>query len=619
MTVSLLPLTFLLPLAGTLLLAFSAGRLGERGAVWIGTGSVGLAALVTALVGADFALGNAGPQTLTLYTWIAVGEFAPSIGLRLDALSLTMLSVITGVGFLIHWFAGWYMRGEEGITRFYAYMNLFVFSMILLVLGDNLLLLFLGWEGVGLCSYLLIGYYYQNAANGAAAMKAFIVTRIGDVFLAVGLFLLFTQFGTLDIAELVTRATQAWSAGEPLAQLAALLILGGALGKSAQLPLHTWLADAMAGPTPVSALIHAATMVTAGVYLIARMHGIFELAPAVLYLVGMIGAVTLLMAGFAALAQTDIKRVLAYSTMSQIGYMFLALGVGAYSAGVFHLVTHAFFKALLFLAAGAVIVCCRHEQDIRRLGGLRRRLPLAYLSFVVGGAALAALPLVTAGFYSKDEILWQALAAEQQGLLIAGLLGSLLTGLYTLRLIVGIFHGEPKSKAAENAQPGRGPQHSVPLLVLAVLSTLLGAWLRPDLSAVFPAAPGADAHAGHTAVQLIASATAIIGILLGAWLFLTQGPKLARLAAEGAGAFFWRWWHRAFGFDGLYDRVLVRPFLGLVQSLRRDWLDAFCGLAGQLALVLHAGLSRSQNGQLRHYAIATVVGATLMVVILARA
>ncbi len=615
MTESLLPLTFLLPLAGTLLLAFSAGRLGERGAVWIGTGSVGLAALVTALVGAGFGFGESGAQTLTLYTWIAVGDFAPTIGLRLDALSLTMLSVITGVGFLIHWFAGWYMRGEEGITRFYATMNLFVFSMILLVLADNLLLLFLGWEGVGLCSYLLIGYYYHNAANGGAAMKAFIVTRIGDVFLAVGLFLLFAQFGTLNIAELLTRASEAWSAGEPLAQLTALLILGGALGKSAQLPLHTWLADAMAGPTPVSALIHAATMVTAGVYLIARMHGIFELAPAVLYLVGVIGAATLLMAGFAALAQTDIKRVLAYSTMSQIGYMFLALGVGAYSAGIFHLVTHAFFKALLFLAAGAVIVCCHHEQDIRRLGGLRRRLPLVYLSFVVGGAALAALPLITAGFYSKDEILWQALAAEQQGLLVAGLLGSLLTGLYTLRLIVGIFHGEPNSEAAEKAQAGRGLQHTVPLVVLVALSTFLGAWLRPDLSAVFPAAPGADAHSGHTAVQLIASATAIAGILVGAWLFLTQGPKLARLVAEGVGAFFWRWWHRAFGFDGLYDRVLVRPFLTLVHGLRRDWLDAICGLAGQLALALHAGLSRSQNGQLRHYAAAMVVGATLILVI----
>ena len=377
---SFLYLTFLAPLAGFLLLAFSRGRLGENAAACIGAGSVGVSALVTALAAAQFS----APVTQVLWTWMHIGDFAPRFALYLDGLSLTMLGVVTGVGFLIHVFASWYMRGEEGYSRFFAYMNLFVASMVMLVLADNLAFLYLGWEGVGICSYLLIGFYYRTVANGNAAIKAFLVTRVGDVFMAIGLFILLSQLGTLDIQELLARAPARFASGDPLIVAATLMLLGGAVGKSAQLPLQTWLADAMAGPTPVSALIHAATMVTAGVYLIARTHGLFELAPDVLALVGDVGAVTLLIAGLCALVQTDIKRVLAYSTMSQIGYMFLALGAGAWSAAIFHLMTHAFFKALLFLAAGAVIVACHHEQNIFRMGGLRKRLPLEYASFLVG-------------------------------------------------------------------------------------------------------------------------------------------------------------------------------------------------------------------------------------------
>lgn len=616
-TALLLPLTFLLPLAGTLILAFSRGTFGYRTSALVGVGSVGLAALVTALLAMGFVDSAAdgrqtAPQIVTLWTWISVGEFQPSIGLALDGLSLTMLGIITGVGFLIHLFAAWYMRGDEGITRFYTYMNLFVFSMVLLVLGDNLLLLFLGWEGVGMCSYLLIGYYYQNSANGWAGFKAFIITRIGDVFLAIGIFLLFAKLGTLDIAEILSLAPQMWRAGDPTVELAALLLLGGAVGKSAQLPLHTWLADAMAGPTPVSALIHAATMVTAGVYLIARMHGVFELAPTALYLTGLIGAVTLLMAGFAALAQTDIKRVLAYSTMSQIGYMFLALGVGAFDAAIFHLMIHAFFKALLFLSAGAVIVSCHHEQDMRRLGGLWRTLPLAYLGFIVGGAALMALPLVTAGFYSKDEILWQALAADRQGLLIAGLVGAFLTSLYTVRLIIGIFHGEMKSDGARQAKAGRGLAHGLPLVILALLSTLLGAWITPPLSGVLPAGPGEGVEVGHTTLELIASATALIGLGLGAWLFVVRRDWLAQITRQGVGAGLWAWWHLAWGFDMAFDWLLVRPWRGLVRVLKGDLFDAFFRLIAQTLRAMHFGLSRTQTGRLRDYAATMVVGATLI-------
>jgi len=492
-----------------------------------------------------------------------------------------------------------------------------VFSMVLLVLGDNLLLLFLGWEGVGMCSYLLIGHYYQNSANGWAGFKAFIITRIGDVFLAIGMFLLFAKLGTLNIAEILSLAPQVWGAGDSTVELAALLLLGGALGKSAQLPLHTWLADAMAGPTPVSALIHAATMVTAGVYLIARMHGVFELAPTALYLTGLIGALTLLMAGFAALAQTDIKRVLAYSTMSQIGYMFLALGVGAFNAAVFHLMIHAFFKALLFLSAGAVIISCHHEQDIRRLGGLWRKLPLAYMGFIVGGAALVALPLVTAGFYSKDEILWQELAAGRQGLLIAGLVGAFLTSLYTVRLIIGIFHGEMKSDGARQAKAGRGLAHGLPLVILALLSTLLGAWITPPLSGVLPAGPGAGMEVGHAALELIASATVLIGLGLGIWLFVFRRDWLVHITRQGIGAGLWAWWQMAWGFDIIFDWLLVRPWRGSVHMLKGDLFDAFFRLVAQALRVLHLGLSRTQTGKLRGYAATMVVGATLILLSLA--
>ncbi|WP_418141119.1 NADH-quinone oxidoreductase subunit L [Marinobacter sp. MA] len=610
-------LSLVMPLVGTLVLALSGGRLGPRAGAAIGVGSVGIAALATAWAIALYAGGD-GAVRFTLWTWIQVGAFQPTIGLAVDALALVMMAVITGVGFFIHLFAVWYMGGEAGVPRFFAWMNLFVFSMLMLVLGDNLLLLFLGWEGVGLCSYLLIGYYYQDSANGRAAFKAFVVTRIGDVFLALGLFLIFRDLGTLDIQQVMVRAAEVWSVGDPTATLVALLVLGGALGKSAQVPLHTWLPDAMAGPTPVSALIHAATMVTAGVYLIARLDGVFLLAPDVLWLVGVIGALSLLLAAFAALAQTDIKRVLAYSTMSQIGYMFLALGVGAFDAAIFHLVTHAFFKALLFLSAGAVITSCHHEQDMANLGGLRKRLPVAYAGFLVGGSALVALPLVTAGFYSKDEILWQAMAADQQGLLLAGLLGAFLTCLYTVRLILGTFHGDCGSDKARNAEPGTLLlTHHLPLAVLAVLSTFVGAMLYPHLGSLFPVAPGERTDAGHTLLQLLASGTVIAGLAMAGWLFVKRRDWLREQVSGGLGAFLWNLWHRAWGFDALYDRLLVRPWQLLVRMLRHDLINLTINLLAVLARLVNSALVRAQNGRIRSYATAMILGATLILLALA--
>ncbi|WP_110647853.1 NADH-quinone oxidoreductase subunit L [Salinicola peritrichatus] len=607
--------TFVFPLLGSLILALSFGRLSERASATVGVAAIGLAALCALWVGIDFYDHGKAAQTLTLWHWIAVGDFQPTVGLMLDGLSLTLLGVITGVGFFIHLFAAWYMRGEEGVTRFFCYMNLFVFSMVLLVLGDNLLLLYFGWEGVGLCSYLLIGYYYRTSANGWAAFKAFVITRTGDVFLAIGMFLLFVELGSLNIQTLLARAPEAWAQGDPMAQLAALMLLGGAVGKSAQLPLQTWLADAMAGPTPVSALIHAATMVTAGVYLIARTQGIFLLAPDVLLLVGVIGALTLLIAGFAALAQTDIKRVLAYSTMSQIGYMFLALGCGAFDAAIFHLMTHAFFKALLFLSAGSVIICTHHEQDMRRLGGLWRKLPLTYAGFVVGGAALAALPLVTAGFYSKDAILVSALASGHFVLMLAGLLGALLTSIYTVRLILGTFHGRPKSDHARNAQAGKGLVHGLPLVVLIVMSTAIGARLTPPLDDVLPPSP-VDEGVGAHVLAFAAMLVAVGGVLFALWLFRRRRDLVRRAVADRRGARLWTLWHNAWGFDALYDRLFVRPYRGLVWLNRGDWINALCNLAPWLARVSHHGLRLTQTGRLRHYALSMVLGSTLLLAFL---
>ncbi|SDO42753.1 NADH-quinone oxidoreductase subunit L [Pseudomonas jinjuensis] len=607
---NLLPLTFLFPLIGFLLLSFSRGKWSENLSALVGVGSVSLSALFAAWAIWDFhsAPPAGGAYTLVLWQWMAVEGFASNFSLYLDGLAVTMLGVVTGVGFLIHLFASWYMRGEEGYSRFFAYTNLFIASMLFLVLGDNLLFLYFGWEGVGLCSYLLIGFYFKHVPNGNAALKAFIVTRVGDVFMAIGLFILFAHLGTLNIQELLVLAPQHFAKGDFWINMATLMLLGGAVGKSAQLPLQTWLADAMAGPTPVSALIHAATMVTAGVYLIARCHGLFELAPSILELVGVVGAVTLVLAGFAALVQTDIKRILAYSTMSQIGYMFLALGVGAWGGAIFHLMTHAFFKALLFLASGAVIVACHHEQNIFKMGGLWKKLPLAYASFIVGGAALAALPLLTAGFYSKDEILWEAFASGHQNLLIAGLVGAFLTSIYTFRLIFIAFHGEQKTEA----HAGHGISHWLPLVTLIVLSTFIGALITPPLAGVLPESVG---HAGGEAkhsLEIASGAIAIAGILLAGLLFLGKRRFVSSVAQSAPGRFFGTWWFHAWGFDWVYDKLFVKPFLAICHLLRRDPVDRSLNLVPFTARGGHNILSLTENGRLRWYAASLVGGAALL-------
>jgi NADH-quinone oxidoreductase subunit L len=435
-----------------------------------------------------------------------------------------MVLVVTFVGFLIHIYSAEFMIEDEGYSRFFAYMNLFVASMITLLLANNLLLLYLGWEGVGLCSYLLIGFWYRDPANGRAARKAFIVTRVGDTAMSLGLFMLFTRLGTLQIQDLMQRASEQWPTGSTYAVIAALLLLGGAVGKSAQLPLQVWLPDAMAGPTPTSALIHAATMVTAGVYLIARTHVLFSLAPAAQFAVAVVGAGTLLLAGFSALTQHDIKRVLAYSTISQIGYMFLALGVGAWQAAIFHFMTHACFKALLFLGAGVIINALDDEHSIFRMGGLRKELPVAFWTFLIAGCSLAGLPFITAGFFSKDLIIWETLSAERghPGLWIAGMVGALLTSLYTFRLIFRVFFGPLGTPVTK--RPGYAM--TVPLLVLAFLSIVAGYLKQPLLDFLHSVLPPTIEAPTGALTEIHSEAMAALVFLIGLYFaYLFHLPK----------------------------------------------------------------------------------------------
>jgi NADH-quinone oxidoreductase subunit L len=500
-------------------------------------------------------------------------------------------------------------------------MNLFVGSMLTLVLADNLLLLYLGWEGVGLCSYLLIGFWYKDPANGHAARKAFMVTRIGDTALALGLFLLFTNLGTFNIQDLMRNASQQWAVGSATVTLAAALLLGGALGKSAQLPLQVWLPDAMAGPTPVSALIHAATMVTAGVYLIARTHVLFELAPVVQTAIAVIGAATLLIAGCSALVQRDIKRVLAYSTISQIGYMFLALGVGAWSAAIFHLMTHAFFKALLFLGAGVVILAQHHEHDMFKMGGLRKELPVTFLTFLIGSASLSALPLITAGFYSKDLILWQAWSSPSGGtsLWMAGLFGAFITSIYAFRMVFVTFFGVPKMDVSYRP----GLRITLPLIVLAFFSIVGGFVELPDtlgsshlfsdfLKTVFND-NGVEHFIAETEglFQIIASIVSLAGISVAVLFYLLRPGSARKINEIGIVGSVKRFWIAGWDFDALYEHVFIRPFLGLAGVLKNDFIDSAYNGIGSLTRSLNGIVSKTQNGNIRWYAMGMAIGAVV--------
>ena len=600
-----------LPLAGFLVLFVTEGRLPDKLVAVVGAGTIGAAALVALVVGNAFVGSGETEFVQPLWTWMAVGGFEAEVALHLDSLSLVMMGVITGVGFLIHLYATGYMWRDheepQGYSRFFAYMNLFVFAMLMLVLGDSLLVLFLGWEGVGLCSYLLIGFYHRDSANGLAARKAFVVTRVGDTALALGLFLLFWQVGTLQIAEVLER-TASLSPG--MATVICLLLLGGAVGKSAQLPLQTWLPDAMAGPTPVSALIHAATMVTAGVYLIARLQGLYLASPDAQLAVAVVGLATLFLASCTALAQNDIKRILAYSTMSQIGYMFLALGVGAWSAAIFHLMTHAFFKALLFLSAGSVILALHHEQDIFKMGGLRKKLPVPFWSMAIGSLGLVAFPF-TSGFFSKDAILLTAYGSGDLGWLFwfGGVAAAGLTALYTTRMMVVVFWGEGP---AHGEPVGRGWANMVlPLVALAALA-LGGGWLG---FAVLDDQLGAIAEFSHfEPVALATTLVPLAAIGLGVLLFGGR-VDVRRWVAAGPGAALTRLFGSGWAFDWLYDRAAVRPFVAVARANKNDVVDFVYRIAVAIVRGCHHIGALLQTGRLRWYAANMALGLVVLFLI----
>ncbi|MEJ8803791.1 NADH-quinone oxidoreductase subunit L [Pontibacter sp. H249] len=614
-----------LPLFGATLLILFGLKMPRLLVPVIGAGSVGISALLTIRLGIQFLSDGAAMYEQQVWQWFSVAGLNPGVSFHVDALTMVFIFVITFVGFLIHLYAAEFMHEDEDYSRFFASMNLFVCAMLVLVMADNLVLLYLGWEGVGLCSFLLIGFWYREPANGYAARKAFIITRVGDTAMAFALFLLFQHFGTLNIQEILTQAPQTWSVGSQTAVLVALLLVGGAVGKSAQLPLQTWLPDAMAGPSPVSALIHAATMVTAGVYLISRMYVLFELAPTAQMVVAFIGAATLLIAGFTALTQNDLKRVLAYSTISQIGYMFLALGVGAWSAAVFHFMIHAFFKALLFLGAGAVIMALHHEHDMFKMGGLRHKMPVVFWTFLIGSASLAAVPLISAGFYSKDQILWLGLAGERGSVIlyIAALLGAFVTSIYTFRMVFITFYGEEKTHSSH--MPGFWMK--LPLVVLAILSLIGGFIELPHNFAHFtlftnylePVLPVIVIDEGLSTIewifQIVAALVALAGIYI-AYLFYLKKPELVQNIERSSFAMaLHRFWYSGWGFDALYNTLFVKPYVYLSKLNKHDSIDlVYTGFAN-VTQWLNSLFTRTQTGMLRTYMLGVLVGAILVVTI----
>ncbi|HEX2500452.1 MAG TPA: NADH-quinone oxidoreductase subunit L [Methylomirabilota bacterium] len=610
-----------LPLAGALLNLVFGRRLGRR-AHWVAVPAVGLAFGVALLA---FLRVWREHETFRgpLFDWIVAGSFRAPVTLQLDELSAVMLLVVTGVGFLIHVYSIGYMHEDPDYPRFFTYLNLFVFSMVMLVLAGNFLLLYVFWEAVGFCSYLLIGFWYTRESAANAGKKAFIVNRVGDCGFALGVMLLWTTLGTLEYAEVFQKAP---TLAVGTATAISLLLFLGACGKSAQLPLHTWLPDAMEGPTPVSALIHAATMVTAGVYLVARAHALFERSGVALDVVAWVGVLTAVFAATIGLVQTDIKRVLAYSTVSQLGYMFVGVGVGAYAAGVYHLVTHAFFKALLFLGAGSVIHALSGEQDLRKMGGLSRKLPVTWYTMLVATVAISGLPPFS-GFFSKDEILAGAWFAGKPVIFLLGLVGSALTAFYMWRLVFLAFLGRSRvdHEAAHHLHESP-PVMTVPLAVLAVLAAGAGVWGLPGEhgSAIgrFLAPVLAGGHAtegGHHGpawgVMAVSVAAGLAGLLVAWEMYLRGRADLAKVGVPQSGI------HRLllgkYYVDELYDRVIVQP----IFALSRWCADAFDAgvidgaVNGVAAVVERAAgrLRRYQTGFVMNYALSMLVGVVALV------
>jgi NADH-quinone oxidoreductase subunit L len=616
----------LAPLGGALAITLGGQLISRRTAGWISTLTTFLAfsGAAVAFFGLWGEARDDREHLSTAYTWLAAGEFEVGFEILLDPLSAVMMLIVSGVGGLIVWYSMGYMAGDDEERRYFAYMSLFVFSMLLLVQAGNFLLLLVGWGLVGLASYLLIGFWHQRPAAVAAAKKAFIMNAIGDATFALAAVLLIWETGTL---ELLGVFEQAGSLSSTTLNLVALGLLGGAVAKSAQVPLHTWLPDAMEGPTPVSALIHAATMVTAGVYLLVRANPILELAVDVQHLAAVLGLVTLLMAGLIALVQWDIKRVIAYSTMSQIGYMFLGAGIGAYGFAIFHLMTHAFFKALLFMSAGVVIHHLGDEQDIRRMGGLRDVLPRTHLAFLVGTVALVGLPPF-AGFWSKDAILASALdlgGGLGWTLFVGGLLGVLLTGAYGFRLYFTVFHGEQsehvRASAGQHGEAhGEGPLSMlVPVGILAVLSAIGGLLSIPGVWHPFShwleevAAPVVE----PTTSQDYLTSAVSVGLGIVGFLIARSAFRASRQLVTQPEA--WRFLEHKLYVDELYDALFYRPAVALANALRRNIeepvIERSLDEIGAGTIQVGGEVARVQTGLLRTYALAIAFAVAVLVVV----
>lgn len=632
--IDLIYLTVLLPFLGFLINGIFGSRIKNEKIIGIiGSGTIGIAFLITA--GAFIqTLGlpeESRKSIVPLFTWLNVGGLKVSFAYQVDQLSLLMSLIVTGVGFLIHIYSIGYMHGDKGFWRFFAYLNLFIFAMMNLVLGDNFVLLFLGWEGVGLCSYLLIGFWYdrkfEKGTTGDAAKKAFVVNRIGDFGFLLGMFLIYLTFGSLNFTDVFARAA-VFNVDPVIFNFIAIFLFIGATGKSAQIPLFVWLPDAMAGPTPVSALIHAATMVTAGVYMVARCSIIFASAPAILTVIAIVGALTAVFAASIGLVQNDIKKVLAYSTVSQLGYMFLGLGVGAFSAGLFHVMTHAFFKALLFLGAGSVIHAMHSRQDIQQYGGLKKYMPQTYLTFLIAALAISGIPPLS-GFFSKDEILWSVYSNGYIVLWVVGVFTSMMTAFYMFRLYILTFEG--KERFGHDIHPHESPKvMTIPLMILAFLSVVGGFigipavfsgeqgnlfhhWLTPVFKdATFKLSQyGTHSHLEEIILMSVTVIGAVISIYF-AWRIYLQNPKIAdNIAGKLKGGY--RLLLNKYYVDEAYDAAIVNPIVKGSDSFLWRITDAklIDGIVNGSASIIDkvsASIRKIQTGVAQLYAVVMMLG-----------
>jgi NADH-quinone oxidoreductase subunit L len=634
MITSFIYLTVLLPLAGFLINGIFGRKIRNEKIIGIiGSSAVGIPFLIAATVFTELIALPADNREIivTLFSWMKVGDLDVSFAYQVDQLSIIMALVVTGVGFIIHVYSIGYMHGDKSFWRFFAYLNLFIFAMMNLILADNFVLLFLGWEGVGLCSYLLIGFWYdrkfEKSTTADAAKKAFVVNRIGDFGFLLGMFLIYFTFQSLNFGEVFARAS-AYGVSETTFNLIALFLFIGATGKSAQIPLFVWLPDAMAGPTPVSALIHAATMVTAGVYMIARCSIIFASAPTVLMIIAVVGLFTALFAATVGLVQNDIKKVLAYSTISQLGYMFLALGVGAFSAGIFHLMTHAFFKALLFLGAGSVIHAMHEEQDIQNYGGLKKYMPKTALTFLIAALAISGIPPLS-GFFSKDEILWYAYSQGSTLFWVIGVMTALLTAFYMFRLYFLTFEG--KERFGHSKHPHESPSvMTVPLIILAVLSAIGGfvgvpevfsgehgnlfhSWLAP----VFHDAErkmalyGFHTHFEELVLMVLSVAGAGLSIFIARYIYLNKTTLAEKYSSRYKRTY--KVLQNKYYVDEAYDKMIINPMVKgsekILWNIADNWfIDGIVNGTAVVVTSLSQSVKKIQTGVAQFYAVIMLVG-----------